>query len=62
MKSVMVKQTSTVAVNTPLNAMPVPEVDRIDGFTTTMYDIVRNVVTPPMTSARSGVAVDTGEV
>jgi adenosylhomocysteine nucleosidase len=34
--------------------MPVPGVDRIDGFTTTMYAIVKNVVTPPITSAESG--------
>ena len=29
-------QSSTVAVSTPLNGMPVPWVDRIDGFTTRM--------------------------
>ena len=30
--------------------MPVPGAARIDGLTITMYDIVMNVVTPPMTS------------
>ena len=34
--SVIDTQTSTVAVSTPLNGMPVPGVERIDGFTTTM--------------------------
>ena len=34
---VMVKQVSTVAVSTPLNAIPVfPSADKICGFTTTM--------------------------
>jgi hypothetical protein len=32
--------------------MPVPGDDRMDGFTTTMYDIVRNVVMPAITSRR----------
>ncbi len=32
----MVKHTSTVAVSAPENGMPVPGVDRIAGFTTTM--------------------------
>src|SRR6185295_1116850 len=50
--SVIVKQIKTVAVSTPLKAMPVPGVDRIDGFTTTMYDIVKNVVMPAMASVR----------
>jgi hypothetical protein len=30
--------------------MPVPGVARTDGFTTTMYDIVKKVVRPAMTS------------
>ena len=33
---VLPMQTSTVAVNTPLKAMPVPGVERIAGLTTTM--------------------------
>ena len=33
---VIVKQIKTVAVSAPLNAMPVPGVERIAGFTTTM--------------------------
>ena len=41
---------SSVALNTPANGMPVPVVARVEGLTITMYDIVRNVVTPPMTS------------
>jgi hypothetical protein len=52
MKSVMTKHTNTVAVSTPLKAMPVPGVERIEGFTTTMYDIVKNVVMPAMASVR----------
>jgi hypothetical protein len=48
---VMLNATSTVAVSTPENTMPVPGVARMDGFTTTMYDIVKKVVSPPMTSA-----------
>ena len=48
----MTKQTSTVAVKTPLKAMPVPGVERIDGFTTTMYDIVKKVVMPAIASVR----------
>src|ERR1044071_6141724 len=52
MKSVIVKQTSTVAVSTPLKAMPVPGVERIEGFTTTMYAIVKNVVMPAIASVR----------
>ena len=48
----MAKQMSTVAVNTPLNAIPVPEVERIEGFTTTMYDMVKNVVIPAIASVR----------
>ena len=39
----MVKQMRTVAVNTPLNAIPVPGVERIEGLTITIYDIVKNV-------------------
>ena len=35
-RSVIVKQSSTVAVSAPLKAMPVPSVDRMEGFTTTM--------------------------
>jgi len=31
-----VKHRSTVAVSAPENGMPVPAVDRIEGFTTTM--------------------------
>ena len=50
--SVMTKQISTVAVKTPLNAMPVPGVERIVGFTTTMYDIVKKVVIPAIASVR----------
>ena len=48
----MVKQIKTVAVRTPLKAIPVPSVERIEGFTTTMYDMVKNVVTPAMISVR----------
>src|ERR1044071_1682849 len=48
----MTKQMSTVAVKTPLKAMPVPEVERIVGFTTTMYDIVKKVVIPAIASVR----------
>src|SRR5260221_6236525 len=44
---------STVAVNAPENGTPVPGVARIVGLTITMYAIVKNVVTPPMTSACS---------
>ena len=47
----MVEATSTVAVRTPEKVMPVPGEDRIAGFTTTMYAIVKNVVMPPTTSA-----------
>jgi hypothetical protein len=32
--------------------MPVPGVERIEGFTTTMYDIVKKVVMPAMASVR----------
>src|SRR5262245_41360629 len=46
----MLKATSTVALKTPANGMPVPLPDRMVGFTMTMYDIVTNVVTPPTTS------------
>jgi hypothetical protein len=46
----MVLHTSTVAVRAPENVMPVPGVDRIVGLTITMYDIVKNVVTPPTIS------------
>ena len=48
----MTKQISTVAVKTPLKAMPVPGVERIVGFTTTMYDIVKKVVIPAIASVR----------
>jgi hypothetical protein len=50
MSSVIVLHTSTVAVSTPLNGMPVPGVDRMAGFTMTMYAIVKNVVMPAITS------------
>src|ERR1051326_5895548 len=50
--NVITKQTSTVAVSTPLNAMPVPGVERIDGFTTTMKAIVKKVVMPAIASVR----------
>src|SRR6185503_12499654 len=50
--SVMTKQISTVAVRTPLKAMPVPGVERIVGLTTTMYDIVKKVVIPAIASVR----------
>lgn len=61
MKSVMTKHTKTVAVSTPLKAMPVPGVERIEGFTTTMYDIVKNVVMPAMASVRMfGFAISEG--
>ena len=43
----------TVAVNAPENGKPVPGEDRMPGLTTTMYDMVKNVVTPPTTSAYS---------
>ena len=36
MSSVIVKQSSTVAVSAPLKAIPVPSVERIEGLTTTM--------------------------
>ena len=49
--SVMLDATSTVAVSTPENGMPVPGEARIAGFTTTMYAIVKKVVMPPTTSA-----------
>ncbi len=47
----MLNAMSTVAVSAPENGMPVPGVARMAGFTTTMYDIVKKVVMPPMTSA-----------
>src|ERR1043166_137298 len=50
----MLNAISTVAVSAPENGMPVPGDDRIPGFTTTMYAIVTNVVTPPAMSASSG--------
>ena len=43
----MLKATSTVALITPENDMPVPGVDRMAGLTMTMYAIVTKVVTPP---------------
>jgi hypothetical protein len=46
----MLNAISTVAVSTPENAIPVPGEASTDGFTTTMYDIVKKVVIPPMTS------------
>ena len=39
-----------VAVNTAPKSMPVPSVERIAGFTTVMYAIVKNVATPAMIS------------
>ena len=56
--SVIEKQISTVAVSTPLNAIPVPGVERIEGFTTTMYDIVKKVVTPAMASVLRSIRQD----
>jgi len=47
-----------VAVNTPLKAMPVPGVERIVGFTTTMYAIVKNVVIPAIASVRRVIRQD----
>jgi hypothetical protein len=35
-RNVITAQTNTVAVSTPLNDIPVPSVERIAGFTTTM--------------------------
>src|SRR5688572_30627591 len=52
MNKVIVAASSTVAVRTPENGIPVPGVDRIAGFTTTMYAIVKNVVMPAMASVR----------
>src|SRR5690348_15268853 len=49
----MLLATSTVAVSAPENGMPVPGVERMLGFTTTMYAIVKKVVMPPMMSAYS---------
>jgi len=41
----------TVAVSTPLKAMPVlPSAEMICGLTTTMYAIVKKVVMPAMAS------------
>src|ERR1044071_2045883 len=48
----MTKEISTVAVKTPRKAMPVPGVERMVGFTTTMYDIVKKVVMPAIASVR----------
>src|ERR1043166_6368781 len=55
---VIVKQMITVAVSTPLKAMPVlPSAEMICGLTTTMYDIVKKVVMPAMASVfRLGLA------
>ena len=50
--NVITMQTRTVAVNTPLKAMPVPGVERMAGFTIRMYDIVKNVVMPAIASVR----------
>src|SRR5262249_12947910 len=55
----MLPATSTVAVSAPENGTPVPAVDKIAGLTTTMYAIVKNVVTPPITSAESGQSMGT---
>ena len=49
---VIVKQIKTVAVSVPLKVMPVPGVDRIEGLTITMYDIVKKVVMPAIASVR----------
>ncbi len=49
--SVMLLAIRTVAVNAPENGIPVPVVDKMLGFTTTMYAIVKKVVMPPMASA-----------
>ena len=46
----MLKATRTVALSTPAKGMPVPLVDRMAGLTITMYDIVTNVVSPPIIS------------
>jgi hypothetical protein len=47
----MLNATSTVALSTPENDMPLPGADRIAGLTMTMYAIVKKVVTPPTMSA-----------
>jgi hypothetical protein len=47
----MLEAMSTVAVSTPEKGMPVPGDARMAGFTTTMYAIVKKVVTPPTISA-----------
>jgi len=47
-----------VAVNTPLKAIPAPGVERIVGFTTTMYAIVKNVVIPAIASVRRCIRQD----
>ena len=47
----MLEAIRTVAVSAPANGMPVPGVERMAGFTTTIYAIVKKVVTPPITSA-----------
>src|SRR5690606_34052307 len=44
--------TSTVAVSTPSNGMPVPSVASTAGLTATMYAVARNEVTPAVTSVR----------
>ena len=49
----MLKAISTVALNAPENGIPVPLLERMTGLTITMYDIVTNVVTPPITSGFS---------
>jgi hypothetical protein len=46
MSKVIEKAKQTVAVITPEKGIPVPEVERIDGFTMTMYAMVKNVVIP----------------
>src|SRR5687767_470522 len=50
MNRVIRNEISTVAVSAPVNGMPVPGADRMPGFTTTMYAIVKKVVTPPAKS------------
>jgi hypothetical protein len=44
-------------VRTPENGSPVPGLDRMEGFTMTIYAIVTKVVTPPTTSAYRRCAV-----
>jgi hypothetical protein len=50
MRRVIEKQRRTVAVSTPEKGIPVPSVERMEGFTTTMYAMVKKVVRPAMIS------------